>query len=255
MKKHLIPLFLVACLLLTMTACKKDKDEDKKKTQLPDTFNEIILAYDNMAEIEVHVEEKLKFSKKIDGEHWNMQGGDNDGTFGYFAINDGGAAGESLTRIYKIDLETWETVKISEDMSLGHANDVTYIPGDHQLMITACESLTADTAYVVDADTLEMVSSVVFPKDHANMCYSPERQQYVLGFWETPKEVTIYDNDLEHVLTISCMSGHAHQSLECDENFIYYLQSPNVKGANEGYIFVYSWEGELVQYIDRKSVV
>ena len=137
-----------------------------------------------------------------------------------------GDAGQSRTRIYKIDLATWEIVKIGPDLSVGHANDVTYMPDSHQLIVTACEGETADVGYIVDAETLELVDQVTYPQKHPNMTYNAEREQYVFAAWTDPRDLTLYNKDLSLAATIANSAttrNYAQQCLTSDNDLIYFL--------------------------------
>lgn len=237
MLKKVFTILLAIFSLLTFASCNKK----------PETVAEQIQSFEDGYQIEVHLEEKLSFSKKLDSHSWNIQGGCNDGTYGYFAINNGGDSGESLTRIYKVDLATWEIVKISNDLYLGHGNDITYMPEEKQLIVTWCED-PATNASVVNAETLEVVSTVTYPQKHNSMTYSPERKSYVFGNWTEETGMTIYNEDLTFVGETTFQYSFAQQGITCDKDFIYILQSPKSAG-DEGYIFVYNWDCEPIHII------
>ena len=238
---RIIPLLLAVCVLLCLTACGK-----KEEPKTFNTISDIILAYENVSDVKVELLECMKMSKVIDGKNWNMQGGANDGTYGYFAFNDGGSAGQSITRIYKINLSNWDVEKISGDLFLGHANDVTYVPETHQLIVTWCET-PAENASIVDADTLEIVENITYPQKHPNMTYCPERKHYVFASWVEPRDLTVYDQDLSLAATFpnsAKQRDHAQQCLTCDNDLIYFLYSPRASVVDEGYIFIHNWEGK-----------
>lgn len=237
--KRILAFILIICSVVLTAACSK---QDGAKS-----VSETLSAIGNDENIQVNLEEKLKFSKIIDGENWNMQGGDTDGQYGYYALNDGGEVGESRTRIYKIDLSTWEIVQISQDIFCGHANDVTYIPEKNQLAVTWCER-PIENATMIDAETLEEVGVVTYPTPHPTMDYSSDRKQYVFGSTQKNNNVSIYDETLEFVAEIPCDISFAKQCIESDDTFIYGLQSPNT-GGQRGYIFLFNWEGEYVRLI------
>ncbi len=243
MKRRIFSLLLVLFILTNLVACgaKKEQKQEYK------TISELMLAVNDANKISISLEEKFSFDKKIDGHHWNMQGGDTDGKYGYYAMNDGESNGESLTRIYKIDFSTWEIVSISEPIPCGHANDVTYVADTNELVVTWCET-PIENATIINAETLEYVSTVSFPYQHAVMDYSPERKQYVMG-GIGKKDYTVCDENWEFVSAIPQNKlNFAMQSLECDDKLVYNIQSPN-SGGDEGYLFVYTWEGEFLHLI------
>ncbi len=242
MKRRILTFLLAALMLTTLFGCKSKKDHES-----PKTVSDIILSTGEDSKIEVTLEEKLSFSKKIDGHSWHMQGGDTDGKYGYYAINDGGDQGESLTKIYKVDFATWEIVAISEPMQCGHANDVTYVSDTNELLVTWCEN-PIENVTVINAETLEYVSTVTLPYKHAVMDYSAGRKQYVLGGMGK-NDYTVCDANWEFDSNIPQSNmKFAMQSLECDDKLIYNIQSPN-SGGSDGYLFVYNWDGELLHLI------
>ena len=248
MKKRIFRAFsllIAASVLLCLTACGK-KEEEKKTPKKFNTISEIILAYEDVSDVKVSLLEVMKMPKKIDGKSWHVQGGTNDGTYGYFALNDGGSTGKSVTRIYKFNLRNWEVEKISGDLFLGHANDITYMPETHQLIVNWCEN-PAENASIVDADTLEIVEDITYPRKHVNMSYSPEREQYVFGGWG--QNISVYDKQLNHIRTFNEMSAQAQQGMTSDEKLIYFLYSSATKNQ-KGIITVHDWDGNFIGEIE-----
>lgn len=244
MLKRLFYVILTVVVLFCLTACNTiGKDSSNK-------LSKTILSALEHGDINVQLEEKLTIDKKLDGKNgtsWSIQGGANDGTYGYFALNEHAKEGRPRTRIYKIDLNSWEIVKISGDLDLGHANDITYMPDAHQIIVTMCEA-PGDGAFIVDADTLEIVDKITYPQQHPCMTYSPEHDRYVFSSWSKANCLTVYDGDLQKIMDIEDKFDFAEQCLACDEDLIYFLKSPNSGGA-KGYIFVFNWEGEFIDPI------
>ena len=87
------------------------------------TVSQIIRSLEGK-EIKVSLTRKLAFSRMIDGTQWYMQGGGSDGTYAYYAVNSGGDSRESETLIYKVDLATWQIIKISQPLYMSHATDI-----------------------------------------------------------------------------------------------------------------------------------
>lgn len=243
MLKRLISVCLIFAMLPCFTACKDNSKDDQKQ---PDTLSEVFLSFESGKNIDVTLVEKLSFPKKIDGQNWNMQGGDTDGKYGYYALNDGGDEGESLTCIYKIDFETWEIIAISDPIFCGHANDVTYIADTNQLAVTWCED-PIENATLINAETLEYIDTITYPYPQAMMDYSPILKQYVMG-GVGKQPWTICDQNYTYVGSVEQDLKFAVQGIECDDKFIYNIQSP-ISGGDKGYLFVYNWEGERLHLI------
>ncbi len=250
MLKRLFSFLLMLSVLVGLTACRNANKHNSDET--PKKLSEIILDYCEGGSYEECLVERLTIDKRIDGKDgnsWSMQGGANDGTYGYFVMNEHPDEGRARSRIYKIDLKTWEIVKISEDLDLGHGNDVTYMPKDHRLVVTLCEA-PGDGAVVVDAESLEIIETITYPQQHPCMTYSPELDRYAFVEWGEEDNLAIYDGNLEKVIDIQNQYNFAEQCLACDDKLIYFLESPNGKGANEGFIFVFTWDGEYKCLID-----
>ena len=242
MLKRLLSLLLILCTLTMLVACgNKEQEPDSSKK-----LNEVILSFGEKGPTEVYLEEKFPLLKRIDGEDgnsWSVQGGTNDGKYYYFVMNEHPEEGDARSRIYKIDLTSWEIVKISGDLELGHGNNVTYMPKEHQLVVSWCED-PADRAVIVDAGSLEIISQITYPQTHPCMTYSPDLDRYAFISNGSNSDLSIYDGNMNLLKNVAVKFTFASQCLTCDEKLIYFLSSPISSGAEEGYISVYNWDGE-----------
>ena len=206
------------------------------------TVSQIIRSLEGK-EIKVSLTRKLAFSRMIDGTQWYMQGGGSDGTYAYYAINSGGDSRESETLIYKVDLATWQIIKISQPLYMSHANDIAYDPYHHRLIVSWCD-IEPDKVAVVDPDTLELLETKQIPQRHFSIAYCPERHRYVAGKSRT-YDLALLDDEFAPVALLPGVEGYVKQGLECDDRYIYFFQT----GTDANWIFVFDWDGALIHKI------
>lgn len=188
--------------------------------------------------VQVTLEKKFSIPRGIGEGHLDMQGGGTDGTYGYFIMVTSGDSATAMSTIYKIDLQTWQTVMTSKPLRLYHANDLAYDPKHHRLVISHCD-LVPDQVSFVDPDTLEITQVRTIPQKHFSIAYNPHRGMYVAGKSRT-YDLVLLDDDFTPVKLLPGEDGHIKQGLECDADYIYFFQT----GVRNNWIFVYTWEGD-----------
>lgn len=200
-------------------------------------------------EIRVSFDHKLRLPRNFDGRHWNMQGGCRGGGFAYYALNTGGDSAQSVTRIIKIDLDTWQVVQTGEDMYISHSNDMVYDPYNNRLIVSWCD-IEPDKVGVVDPDTLKYKETLTVPQRHYSLGYSAERDRYVAGVSRT-YDLAVLDGKFAPQYVLPGVEGYIKQGIDCDGELIYFLHS--VKGESGLYVcnvvFVFDWDGKLVSRI------
>ena len=82
-----------------------------------------------------------------------VQGGNSDGTYFYTAMGKQGS--KNYVKIVKTNLATKEVVKVSKDLKLDHANDITYDPVNKRLVVTH-NSVHKKRVSFVDPKTLKV---------------------------------------------------------------------------------------------------
>ena len=192
------------------------------------------------SEITTTLTRKLSISRAIDGGRWYMQGGGTDGMYAYYAMNSGGNSEHSQTRIHKVDLETWQVVKVSPPLYMAHANDIAYDPKHHRLIVSWCD-IEPDKVAVVDPDTLELLDTLTIPQRHFSIAYCADKSRYVTGKSRT-YDLALLDDDFQPVELLPGVEGYVKQGLECDTEYIYFFQT----GKDANWIFVFDWEGTLI---------
>ena len=200
-------------------------------------------------EIRVGFDHKLRLPRNFDGRHWNMQGGCFDGKYAYYAFNTGGDSAQSVTKIFKIDTETWQVVQISEDMYISHSNDMVFDPYNKRLIVSWCD-IEPDKVGIVDPDTLTLKETLVIPQRHYSLGYSAEKHLYAAGISRT-YDLALLDDSFNVQRVLPGVEGYTKQGIECDGELIYFLHS--VRGESGLYvcnvIFVFDWQGAQVARI------
>ncbi len=172
------------------------------------------------------------------GNHVTVQGACTDSKYAYFAVNAG------YTTILKYNVNTWELVKKSSGNPLGHANDMTY--NSHlDKIVVAHNSPDYDVISFVDPDTLRIVETRKIKHKIYSISYNAKYNTYVVGLSGT-YNFAFLDNSFEEIEKIEgYKSGFLRQGGDCDDNYIYFVQS----GGGGNLIVVYDWYGNLVDTI------
>ncbi len=191
--------------------------------------------------------EKVKDVQAIDGRRI-MQGGCTDGKYLYMAmINSGHSIGQQeFCYIHKIDMQTMETVKISEAIPADHSNDLTYVPATNEIYINHCyEKPNFDT--VIDADTLEIKRVADFNFSHNSISYNEKKDVFILA---TRTQFRIVDRltgekpDGFLSYYVSGAPAYTSQGSGCDDDFIYFVF------YNNNCLRVHDWTGAFVTEIE-----
>ena len=171
-----------------------------------------------------------------------VQGACSDGKYAYFAVQNG------TTTILKYDMSTWRLAdKVVGISGLDHANDMAYNP-DEKTICIAHNAPNYDTVTVLDAQTLEVKSTVKLTVKIYSITYNQKRGIYVVGlsnkydFATLGKDFNVID-EFEGVST-----GYTRQGCDCDDNYIYFSQS----GA-DNLIVVYDYKGNHIVNIPLGS--
>ncbi|MBE6577740.1 MAG: hypothetical protein E7653_06340 [Ruminococcaceae bacterium] len=191
-------------------------------------------------EIEVTIEKKLSIPTFVEGyKKCYMQGGGTNGKYAYYIINEGGNTGEELSRMYKIDLETWEIVAQRQGFKWAHANDVTYDSKRGVVVVCHCNKRIS----FVDPDTLEELEvRELTTGGQYSMAYNAKRDQYAIGK-SLCYDIGITNSDFELIKTYEGQDGYTKQGMECDDEFIYFFHT----GKRNNWIWVYDWDGNYLK--------
>lgn len=188
------------------------------------------------------------FSLPADDGFRVAQGACSDGKYGYFFLAKPGTVIDGVSQdsqyLYKVDLETWEVVKRSDELFIQHANGACYNAKLGKI-ISANMSPDGKNLSVIDPETLTLVDTVTIAKDIAAIAYNETRDQYVVRLVGTQAfDFAILDSDFNWVAEYNGVNGWIGiQSIACDDNYIYRLDSGCVKKPGTEGVFVYDWDG------------
>ena len=202
-------------------------------------ISDIIRALDG-DEIEVTIEKKLSIPTFVEGyKKCYMQGGGTDGKYAYYIINEGGATGLEKSRMYKIDLETYEIVAQKQDFLWSHANDVTYDSKRGVIVVCHCNKKISllDPETLDELEVLELTTGGQY-----SMAYNAKRDQYAIGK-SMCYDIGITNSDFELIQTYPGEDGYTKQGMECDDDFIYFFHT----GKRNNWIWVYDWDGNYLK--------
>lgn len=177
------------------------------------------------------------------------QGGGTDGKYFYQALikkDTQTNEANNIVKIVKTDLATGKLVKVSEDLSLNHANDITYNSKIGKLVV-AHNNPYRDRISFVDPETLEVTETKSIGMKIYSIAYNATYDRYVVGL-SGGQTFTILDSEFRKITSTpfqptSLTSGYITQGMECDDQFIYFvLYKQNV-------ITVYDWSGKFVSLV------
>ena len=183
--------------------------------------------------IKEHIEKDGGFSNAV-----TVQGACTDSKYAYFAVNNG------YTTILKYDVNTWKIKDKSTTMYLGHANDMTYNPKTHKIVV-ANNAPDYKILTFLDPDTLQITGTKKIKQKVYSIAYNESRDRYVVGLSGT-YNFAILNKKFKVIKKFKgYKSGYIRQGADCDDDYIYFVQS----GGGGNIIVIYNWSGELVDTI------
>ena len=178
-----------------------------------------------------------------------VQGGYFDGERWYIAmLNNSDPDGWEKVKIQVMDSKG-TLLRVSEPLSIDHANNLTYLPDEGVLFSSNCQS--PDKHYAVyskiDPVSLTVTESGELPYPFFSMAYSPEKEMFASGEW-AGQTLDIWNRNLELVMRrdVECPASTS-QGVFCDANAIYFVRSGNGKARSE--IRIYDWSLNLVRVL------
>ena len=196
-----------------------------------------------------------------------MQGGCTDGKFVYLLMEGSTVLidGENYKKghiIAKVDMATWQTVAVSEPMSLGHGNGMCYNPKLKQLVVSMCNDVenTADLdeskcVAFVDPEKLELLEVRQIGIALNAIDYNEKRDLYVVGIKGNSAAFAILDSDFVELGWYpgnNC--GLGSQDVDCDDTYIYVGNSGVGSMPGMEVVKVYDWNGEYMGIFRVDSV-
>jgi len=176
-----------------------------------------------------------------DGNFKVLQGGCTDGKYVYSMLENQ-TVSPSQSKIVKIDSETWEIVKTSDEISAGHSNDMTYNSKTNQILIVH-NAPDRELISIFDADTFEFIKTVTLSVDIYSISYNEANDRYVIGL-SYGYNLAILDSDFKVTQTFTGKdTGNTTQGVDSDDTYIYFVM------YNTNTINVYDWSGHYIMEI------
>jgi len=190
---------------------------------------------------------------KSQGEFTAAQGAASDGTYFYNVLkkNDNGYETDIIV---KSKVSDFSQVKVSEEMKLDHANDMTY---DSKRNLLVIPNMLGKIITRIDPETLTIDSQVDAPLPGTPwaIAYNATRDCYVVA---AGGRLCITDENFvpkTSFPTVSSSQPQVGQGMDADDNFIYMPLSPSSEGNKYNVVMVYDWDGNFVREIPLELTI
>lgn len=170
-----------------------------------------------------------------------VQGACTDENYAYFALDNG------KTTLLKYRLPDFELVKRTTYSTIGHANDMTYNPKTHQLIV-ANNCPDYKTVTFIDPNTLKITGSQKLSHNIYCIAYNENTDKYIVGISGGYDFAILDKNFKTTAIHKGHNSGYIRQGCDADKNYIYFAQS----GGGQNVIVVYNYSGQLIDIISIK---
>lgn len=182
-----------------------------------------------------------------------FQGGCSDGERYYYQVlmhYELADRSKDYSCIAKVDMQTKQVIKYSGVLQLDHANDITYHPKKHLLMVTNNKpNFTRIT--LVDPDSLEIVGYEESPVPLYALEYNPSRDMFVAGI-SGKREFCFLDGDLKLIddktyRTVEADDRCTKQDICADDNLLYFILWDGKHKDMDDFqnrVTIYDWNGE-----------
>lgn len=190
---------------------------------------------------------------KSQGEFTAAQGAASDGTYFYNVLKKNDNDYETDI-IVKSKVSDFSQVKISEEMKLDHANDMTY---DSKRNLLVIPNMLGKIITRIDPETLTIDSQVDAPLPGTPwaIAYNETRDCYVVA---AGGRLCITDENFvpkTSFPTVSSSQPQVGQGMDADDNFIYMPLSPSSEGNKYNVVMVYDWDGNFVREIPLELTI
>lgn len=238
-KKHLaFCVRFITIILLATTLLASCEDNSALPSEIINSQDSFVLSVEYVGDI-----------PRIDGFRI-MQGGCVTENYAYFAMLDEKNADSyilSSCYIVKFDLETMQEVHRSEILSLGHANDITYIPSTNELYVVHCVNqkvsiLDADTLTVKDSRRLQLMDAYAISYNEATDSFVTGVATAGMGFFSKDLKVTGSAEEINSSLIT--------QGICSDDKYVYHILFSYKNEAEPQHILlVRDWDGNVITKI------
>ena len=184
------------------------------------------------------------------------QGGYTDGHYFYQAYitqKNTGNESQNKVRILKQDLLGENAPVFSEELLLGHANDITYNEKTGQLIV--CHAGGRNITFI-NPETLEIIDTKALGFNINNIAYNATRDCYVVGYPQVKtasnRPFGIMNSNFKQIAGPFVSNEGTWtltgQGASCDDDYIYLLLSEGTTDKRNA-IAVYNWSGEFINLI------
>ncbi len=197
----------------------------------------------------------------------HVQGGCSDGTYIYQIFIKKDTSSNEVNNTCKIvkinpDFDPYTTAALmtTESLDLNHANDITYNPKTHELIV--CHNNPNRTKLsIIDPDTLTVKRTVTIGQKIYSITYDADRDLYMVGC-SGGQNMRTLSSDFSK-LSATMYSSAPTQSMTTqgicsDDTFVYHTlwNSPgSAPNYNKNVVTVYDWYGNYVGMIGTKITI
>lgn len=217
------------------------------------------LRYTSSPEVTLSAPVTLEIGE-LDAKAVLRQGGYTDGHYFYQAyITEKNESDENQNkvRILKQDLKGGNTPIFSEELPLGHANDITYHENANQLLVCHAKG---DKITFINPETLKIIDTTSLGHKINRIAYNAARDCYVVGYAVNQGELGrfgIMDKNFKPIsdkFILDKTKDLVGQGASCDDDYIYLLFSEGTTDKRNA-IAVYNWSGAFINliYLDIQS--
>ncbi len=173
----------------------------------------------------------------VGGDFKNGQGMCTDGKYAYLVFENKSSKPQTH-KIAKVDLATYEVVKVSEALPLDHGNDLTYNPNTGEILV-AHNNPSPTLVSRINPETLTIIETFDIGQKIYGITYCPWNDTYCLGI-SGGYQFSIVNEHYVEVNRWSGKSGYTKQGLDGDEKYMYFSK------YDTNCVEVYEWDGDFV---------
>ncbi len=176
-------------------------------------------------------------------EYATVQGACTDGEYAYFVFMQGG-----VSHVVKYDVRTWDYVTDEKIVNMGHSNDMAY-NADKDYIVVANNAPYYNVVTLLNRDTLAPIKDVEIDEDIYAIAYSNKHKLYVVGL-SGGYDFALLDSDFKVKKKFEGVkTGYTRQGCDCDDNYIYFVQS----GGGKNVLVIYDYAGDHVATVPIES--
>ena len=228
-----IALFLVSLVIVCCVFCGKAGDRLMKREKGVSSILEGSEEYTvSLQSIKIAVLEKTK-------EYVVAQGCCSDGKYIYGVIR---KSDDSGVIIRKHKLSDGSYVATSEELFLGHVNDLTYDAKNDRIVCAQGQSLGGVLVFI-DPHTLTITGSVELDTKAGAITYNEKTDRYAIS--RGGKTLEILNSDFEIIASYqrTDKTGYTAQGMGSDDHYLYFPMSFKDR---KNIVVVYDWDGNYI---------